>query len=118
MKRKVHFANSQLISPQERAKLEKVVLDDVEKSKVEFELKSVQDKIEYYQHLDEQDKKTFAKLNKQKQIQFLTIGVILLVLAFYGLYTKQSILIVIGVLGGILIGVFLTKMSNIKMKSN
>ncbi|MEH7254176.1 AAA family ATPase, partial [Neobacillus niacini] len=106
---KIRFAKTQVISLQERAKLEKLVQDEGEKSKVEFELKSVQDKIEYFQHSEEQDKKTFAKLNRQKQMQFLTIGAILLVLSLYGLITQQWILIVIGVLGSILIGVFLSK---------
>lgn len=106
---KVHIAQTQMIPAHERAKLEKVVHVEGEKSKVEYELKAVQDKIEYYQHTHEQDKKTFAKINKQKQIQFLTIGAILLVLSLYGLFTKQWTLLVVGVLGSLLIGVFLSK---------
>ncbi|WHZ04451.1 AAA family ATPase [Neobacillus sp. YX16] len=106
---KVHIAKTQMIPAYERAKLEKVVHVEGEKSKLEYELKAVQDKIEYYQHTHEQDKKTFAKINKQKQIQFLTIGAILLVLSLYGLFTKQWTLLVGGVLGSLLIGVFLSK---------
>ncbi|MEH6994332.1 AAA family ATPase [Neobacillus drentensis] len=106
---KVHIAQTQMIPAHERAKLEKVVHVEGEKRKVEYELKAVQDKIEYYQHTHEQDKKTFAKINKQKQIQFLTIGAILLVLSLYGLFTKQWTLLVVGVLGSLLIGVFLSK---------
>ncbi|MCM3690291.1 ATP-binding protein [Neobacillus niacini] len=106
---KVHSAEIQLISAQERARLEKLVDEEGEKRKVEYELKAVQDKIEYFQHTHEQDKKTFAKINKQKQIQFLTIGAILLVLLLYGLFTKQWTLVVVGGLGSLLIGVFLSK---------
>ncbi|PAE42638.1 ATP-binding protein [Bacillus sp. 7884-1] len=106
---KVRIAKTQMIPAHERAKLEKVVHVEGEKRKVEYELKAVQDKIEYYQHTHEQDKKTFTKINKQKQIQFLTIGAILLVLTLYGLFTKQWTLLVVGVLGSLLIGVFLSK---------
>ncbi|MEH7012751.1 AAA family ATPase [Neobacillus niacini] len=106
---KVSFTESQMIPLHERARLEKLVSEESEKRKVEYDLKAVQDKKEYYQHTHEQDKKTLAKINKQKQIQFLTIGAILLVLSLYGLYTKQWILLVFGVLGSFLIGVFLSK---------
>ncbi|WP_045519879.1 ATP-binding protein [Neobacillus niacini] len=106
---KVRFTESQMIPLHERARLEKLVSEESEKRKVEYDLKAVQDKIEYYQHTHEQDKKTLAKINKQKQIQFLTIGAILLVLSLYGLYTKQWILLVFCVLGSFLIGVFLSK---------
>jgi uncharacterized protein YhaN len=98
-----------MIPAQERARIEKLVDEEGEKRKVEYELKAVQDKIEYYQHTHEQDKKTFAKINKQKQVQFLTIGAIMLVLSLYGLFTKQWTLLVVGVLGSLLIGVFLSK---------
>ena len=106
---KVRLAETQMIPAQERARLEKLVDEEGEKRKVEYELKAVQDKVEYYQHTHEQDKKTFAKINKQKQIQFLTIGAIMLVLSLYGLFTKQWTLLVVGVLGSLLIGVFLSK---------
>jgi uncharacterized protein YhaN len=114
LERKVRFAETQMIPAHERARLERLVNDESEKRKVEFELKAVQDKIEYYQHTHEQDKKTLAAINKQKQFQFITIGVILLVLSLYGLYTKQWILLVVGFLGSILIGVFLSKTNNRK----
>ena len=106
---KVRLAETQMIPAQERARIEKLVDEEGEKRKVEYELKAVQDKVEYYQHTHEQDKKTFAKINKQKQIQFLTIGAIMLVLSLYGLFTKQWTLLVVGVLGSLLIGVFLSK---------
>ncbi|MDQ1004209.1 uncharacterized protein YhaN [Neobacillus niacini] len=109
LERKVSYAQTQMIPAHERARFEKLVSVDSEKGKVEYELKAVQDKIEYYQHTHEQDKKTFAAINKQKQIQFLAIGLILLILSLYGLYTKQWILLVFGVLGSFLIGVFLSK---------
>jgi uncharacterized protein YhaN len=113
---KVRSAESLIISDKDRARLESVVSDDHEKRNVEIELKAVQDKIEYYHHSHEQDKKTFAKINKQKQLQFLTIGVLLLVLSLYGLYTRQWGLLVIGVTGSMLIGVFLSK--NLKPKND
>jgi uncharacterized protein YhaN len=106
---KVRSAETQIISDKERARLQAVVNDDHEKRNIELELKAVQDKIEYYHHSNEQEKKTFAKINKQKQVQFLTIGVLLLILSMYGLYTRQWGLLVIGVIGSILIGVFLSK---------
>lgn len=109
LEEKVRIAETQIVPVQERVRLEKLVREDGERSKVEYELKSVQDKIEYYQHTQEQDKKTFAKINQQKQIQFLIIAMILLFLSLYGLFTKQWILLVFGVLGSILIGVFLRK---------
>lgn len=116
LKAKISSAKTQIISDIDRASLEAVVNDDHEKRNVELELKAVQDKIEYYHHSNEQDKKTFAKINKQKQVQFLTIGVLLFVLSLYGLYTRQWGLLVIGVIGSILIGVFLSK--NLRPKND
>ena len=113
---KVTSTQTQIISDSDRKRLEAVVNDDHEKKNVELELKAVQDKIEYYHHSNEQDKKTFAKINKQKQFQFLTIGVLLLVLSLYGLYTKQWGLLVIGIIGSMLIGVFLSK--NLRPKND
>ena len=104
---KVHTVETKVISPQERERLEKLVNDESEKGKIEFELTAVRDKVEYYQHSSEQDRKAFAKINKQKQMQFITIGVILLILSLYGIYSQQWVLVVISVLASVLIGVFL-----------
>ena len=108
LERSVSFAETNMIPAHERERLEKLVSEESEKRKVEYELKAVQDKIEYFQHSREQDKKTFAAIKKQKQNQSLAIGVLLLVLSLYGLYSKQWILLVIGVLGTLLIGFFLS----------
>jgi uncharacterized protein YhaN len=108
LERKVSFAETHMIPAHERERLEKFVSEESEKRKVEYELKAVQDKIEYFQHSREQDKETFAAIKKQKQNQSLAIGVLLLVLSLYGLYSKQWILLVIGVLGTLLIGFFLS----------
>ncbi|MDF2787767.1 MAG: hypothetical protein K0S80_865 [Neobacillus sp.] len=108
LERKVSFAETHMIPAHERERLEKLVSEESEKRKVEYELKAVQDKIEYFQHSREQDKETFAAIKKQKQNQSLAIGVLLLVLSLYGLYSKQWILLVIGVLGTLLIGFFLS----------
>lgn len=108
LERKVSFAETHMIPAHERERLEKLISEESEKRKVEYELKAVQDKIEYFQHSREQDKETFAAIKKQKQNQSLVIGVLLLVLSLYGLYSKQWILLVIGVLGTLLIGFFLS----------
>lgn len=120
LEEKVRIGETQIIPAQERARLERLVREDGEKSKVEYELKSVQDKIEYYHHTQEQDKKTFEKMNHQRQIHFLAIGAILLALSLYGLFTNQLILVVFGVLGSLLIGAFLSKNNNRKkeLKTN
>ncbi|MDQ0973087.1 uncharacterized protein YhaN [Neobacillus niacini] len=112
LERKVNFAETHMIPAHERERLEKLVSEDSEKRKVEYELKAVQDKIEYFKHSSEQDKKTFAAIKKQKQNQSLAIGVLLLVLSLYGLYSKQWILLVIGVLGTLLIVFFLSNNNN------
>ncbi|WHY02014.1 AAA family ATPase [Neobacillus sp. DY30] len=109
LERKVSFAQTHMIPAHERTRLEMLVSEEGEKRTVEYELKTVQEKIEYYRNTHEQDKKRLAVINKQKQIQFLAIGAILLILSFYGLYTKQWILLVFGVLGTLLIGLFLSK---------
>lgn len=114
LERKVSFAETHMIPAHERARLEQLVSEESEKRKVEYELKAVQDKKEYYHHTHEQDKKTLAAINKQKQIQFLAIGVLLLFLSLYGLYTRQWILLVFGVAGSLLIGFFLSKNHNRK----
>ncbi len=108
LERKVSFAETHMIPAHERERLEKLVSEESEKRKIEYELKAIQDKVEYYQHSQEQDKKTFAAIKKQKQNQFLAIGVLLLVLSLYGLYSKQWILLVFGVFGTLLIGFFLS----------
>ncbi|MEH7494676.1 ATP-binding protein [Neobacillus niacini] len=115
LERKVSFAETHLIPAHERERLEKLISEESEKRKVEYELKAVQDKIEYFQHSREQDKETFAAIKKQKQNQSLAIGVLLLVLSLYGLYSKQWILLVIGVLGTLLIGFFLSNNNSRKI---
>jgi uncharacterized protein YhaN len=110
---KVRVAETQAIPIQERARLEKLVSDDSEKRKIEIELMAVQDKIEFYQHSNKQD----TTINKQKQIQFLIIGALLLVLSLYGLFTEQWIIVVFGVVGSILSGVFFSKSLDRKNES-
>lgn len=108
LERKASFAKTHMIPVHERERLETLVSEESDKRKAEYELKAVQDKIEYYQHSLEQDQKTFTAIKKQKQNQSLAIGVLLLVLSLYGLYSMQWILLVIGVLGTLLIGFFLS----------
>ncbi|MFP7295704.1 AAA family ATPase [Neobacillus niacini] len=113
---KVLSAQRQILPDQEREKLASAVNENDKKSTIELELKAIQDKIEYYQHSSEQDKEKIVQINKQKQIHFLTIGLLLLVLSLYGVISSQWVLLLIGVIGILLIGVFLSK--NLKPKND
>jgi uncharacterized protein YhaN len=105
----IRSAQSKLLTVQERAQLEASVNADSDKKGLESELQTVQDKIEFYRHSNQQDKETIEKLQKQRRIQFLTIELIMLVLSLYGVFTKQWILLLIGVLGCLVIGFFMSK---------
>ncbi|MDF2856210.1 MAG: hypothetical protein K0Q87_2061 [Neobacillus sp.] len=105
----VRSAQSKLLTVQERAQLESLVNADSDKKVLESELQTVQDKIEFYRHSKQQDKDTIEKLQKQRRIQFYTIELIMIVLSLYGIFTKQWVLLLIGVLGCLVIGVFLSK---------
>jgi uncharacterized protein YhaN len=109
LEEKVRFAEGQMMSTQERERLEKLVSEENDKKSIEIELRAVQEKIEFYHQTNEREKKTLEKHQRQKQIQFFAIELILVVLALYGLLTRQWILGIAAVIGCLLIAVFMGK---------
>ncbi|MDR6124657.1 uncharacterized protein YhaN [Bacillus sp. SLBN-46] len=109
IEKEVRMAESNLLAKQERELIEKQVLNGNDKKSVEVDLKALRDKIEFYQLGYERDQKEWANSRKQKRLQFFLFEGILLGLLFYGLLTKQWVLLFIGLIGCILTAYFMTK---------
>jgi uncharacterized protein YhaN len=99
------IAESLVLSDKERKKLEECLFESNDKKGLQIELNALKEKIEFYQHALERDK----VLQKQKRLQLFTFELILLGFSIYGLFTKQWVLLFIGVIGCLLTAVFITK---------
>lgn len=111
---KIQAAENKLLADQERVRIEKLVSEVSEKRN---ELHALRDKIEFYRQTYEQGKKTDAKLLEQKAIQFLTIGLLLIILSVYSFFTKQWFLLGCGVFFSTLIGIVWNKGQHGKTES-
>ncbi|WP_026574450.1 ATP-binding protein [Bacillus sp. UNC438CL73TsuS30] len=107
----VNSAESQVLPHKERVLLEEK-LNREDKKSLENELNSIKDQIEFYRLANEREQNEWKRLQKQKKLQFLLFEIILLGLVFYGIFTKQSGLVFIGVLAALLTGVLMVKSFN------
>jgi uncharacterized protein YhaN len=105
----VRLAERQVLAKKDREGLEEQVSYGNNKKSLEWELNALQDKIEFYQRENERDKATRASMNKQKKLQFFLFELILVGLTLYGMLTKQWVLLFFGVIGSIVIAIFMTK---------
>ncbi|MFD0829181.1 AAA family ATPase [Neobacillus sp. M.A.Huq-85] len=107
----VESAESQVLPQKERVLLEEK-LNGEDKKSLENELNSIKDKIEFYHLANEREQNEWKRLQKQKKLQFLLFEFILLGLVFYGIFTKQSGLVFIGIFAALLTGVLMVKSFN------
>lgn len=105
IERDVLIAESQVLSKKERNRLEEDLAEGNGKKGVQIELNALKDKIEFLQLTNERDKGQ----QKQKKLQLFTFELILLVLLLYGLFTRQWILLFLGMLGCLITAVFMAK---------
>ncbi len=99
----LQFLEGQVLSEMDRAKLEEQVNEGNDKKSLEIEWNGLKDKIEFLKRANQKD----SGLQKQRKQQFFIFEVILLGLLIYGLVTQQWVLFLLGVLGCILVAVFL-----------
>ncbi|MEH7355709.1 AAA family ATPase [Neobacillus drentensis] len=104
----VRFAERQILPKHERVLIEEQV-DGNDKKSLEWELKTLQDKIEFYQQTIDREQAVHERMKKQKRIQFFLFEFILLGLTLYSLLTKEWVLLFLGVLGCMAIAIFMAK---------
>ncbi len=109
IERDVRLAESKVLGQPERQLLEEQLNVGTDKVSVELELKAIQDKIEFYQQANARDQAVNVSMKKQKSVQFFLIELILFGLIVYGFLTKQWVLLGLGVLGCMVIAVFMMK---------
>ncbi|MEH7480786.1 AAA family ATPase [Neobacillus drentensis] len=109
IEKEVRLAERHVLTVQERLRLEEKLVSGNDKKSIEGELRALQDKIEFYQQINERDKATSAKQDKQKKLQFYLFEFILAAVTLYGILSKQWFLVTLGLLGCILIAIFMTK---------
>jgi uncharacterized protein YhaN len=109
IEKEVRFAERQILTKQERLSLDEKVGSGNAKQVLEGELRSVQDKIEFYQQAIQRDSAAESRQEKQKKIQYFLFEIILAALTLYGILTKQWFLFSLGLLGCIVASIFMTK---------
>ncbi|MFJ7728029.1 AAA family ATPase [Neobacillus sp. NPDC097160] len=105
----VRFAESQVLSKQERLLLEEQAGTENDKRDLEGDLKTLEEKINLYQQAYERDLAANTSMKKQKRLQFFLFEFIFFGLIAYGLFTKQWALLFLGVMGCITIAIFMVK---------
>jgi len=109
IEKEVRSSERQVLTKQERLALEEKVNSSADKENIERELRTLRDKIDFYQQFNERDKAAVEREGKQKKLQYLLFEVILIALTVYGIATKQWFLFTIGVLSCMLLVVLMTK---------
>lgn len=107
----VRLAESQVLTKQERLLLEEQMSHGNDKKSLGWELTALQDKIEFYQQTNEREKASNERSKQQKKLQFFLFELILFGLTLYGLFTMDWALVCLGVLGCIVIAIFMMKSS-------
>ena len=107
IEKEVHFAESRILPQKERLQLEEQANQRNDKKGLEWELKSIQEKIDFYQHENKRNQASINKLKSDRRIQLFLLEFILFCVFLYGLFTKQWFLLALGLFGCIGIIFFL-----------
>jgi uncharacterized protein YhaN len=118
LEKEERVAERQILSIQQRLSLEEKLSTGNSKQVLEGELRSVQDKIEFYQQANERDRVADLRKDKEKRVQFFLIEFILAVVSLYGMLTKQWFLFSIGLLGCIAAAIFMMKTTKKQLKES
>lgn len=114
----VRTAENHVLPPDDRAELEKLTGSESNKKTVEFELKTVQEKIDFYHQSREHEQKVIERLHKQKKIQLLSMELLLVIISLYSLFSKQWLLFAAALFCCLIIGLFLNNSFRSKPESN
>ncbi|MCM3725586.1 AAA family ATPase [Neobacillus cucumis] len=109
IEKEVRAAEDKILPTKERLLLEEQLNQKSDKKSLEWEIKSIQDKIKFYQQEHEQNQTARNKLKSDRKLQLLLFELILLGVFLYGVYTKQWFLLAVGVLGCIGLVYFFVK---------
>ncbi|WP_342041547.1 ATP-binding protein [Bacillus sp. OTU2372] len=109
VEKEVRGAEGKILPQKERLLLEEQLNQKSDKKSLEWEIKSIQDKIEFYQQEHERNQAAKNKLKSDRKLQLLLFELILFGVFLYGLFTKQWFLLAVGVLGCIGLVYFLVK---------
>ncbi|MEH7072438.1 AAA family ATPase [Neobacillus drentensis] len=109
LEKEVQLAVKQLLTKEERLSLEEKVKIGNDKQSIEVEIRNLRDKIEFYQQVNERDKETADRQGKQRKIQFLLFGMVLVAVTLFGSFLQQWFLAALGILGCVLVGIFMTR---------
>ena len=104
LEKDVRLAKEHVLPDLQREKLVEQLNNGDQKS-IENELTTITEKIDFYQQANEQTKRS----RQQKKLQLFTFELFLLGFALYGVITKQWFLIFLGLAGGFLLGIFMTR---------
>ncbi len=113
IEKEVRSSERQVLTKQERLALEEKVNSSDDKESIERELRTLRDKIDFYLQFNERDKAAVEREGKQKKLQYLLFGVILIAFTVYGIATKQWFLFTIGVISGMLLVILMTKKNKV-----
>ncbi|WP_066068333.1 AAA family ATPase [Neobacillus soli] len=105
----VLLETDKVLTKQERLLLEEQLSHGHDKKSLEWEISAIQDKIAFYEAANERNKAERVSMKRQKKLQFFLVELLLAGLTFYGLLTKQWVLLFLGVLSCIGIAMFMTK---------
>ncbi|WP_160724614.1 AAA family ATPase [Bacillus sp. USDA818B3_A] len=109
MEKEVRAAENLLMSQSERIKLEERLNHRNNRNDIEWELKSVREKLEFYQKENGRDQADKDRMKNEKKIQMSLFELILFGVFLYGLFTKQWFLLAVGLLGCIGLAIFIIK---------
>lgn len=99
----IRIIKAKVLPVPEKETLEKQVNGGMERNNLEMKIQTVRDKIEIYKRADLKEKKAAARFKKQKQMQYSLFAVLFLGIVFYGLYSSQTILLILGGIGFIVV---------------
>ncbi|MEH7417755.1 AAA family ATPase [Neobacillus drentensis] len=118
IEKEVRAAEGKILPQKERLFLEEQVNQKSDKKSLEWEIKSIQEKIEFYQQEHERKQAVKNKIKSDRKLQLLLFEFILFGIFLYGLLTKQWFLLAVGLVGCIGIVFFLVKGANQTKEDN
>lgn len=97
------LTQAKILSGKEREALEKRVSEGQDRHGLEVRLQSVREKKEFYKKAAEQEQ----QMKKQKLMQYIVFAVIFIGLSCYGLFSGQTVPLLLGCAGFIIVMIFL-----------
>ncbi|MDR4945845.1 ATP-binding protein [Neobacillus cucumis] len=105
----IRIAESKILPQRERIQLEEQLNQKNDKNNLEWDLRSVQEQIKFYQHEDEQNQAATSKRHNERKLQMILFELILFSVLLYGFFSKQWFLLAVGLAGCIILSLYLVK---------